>query len=150
MIFRTAPGVNLWVTGPTNAFKDGLQGLSATVETDWIPFPFSMSWKFTRPDHPVRFAQGEPFCLFVPVTRGLVAASEPRITSITENPELLEAWRWGTARRSLDGLLAESERDLYQRWYKNGEAPRRSTGDAPADHETNIVARPFTRGGTPG
>jgi hypothetical protein len=36
-MFRTEPGYNLWVTGPPNVFKDGIQALSAVVEADWIP-----------------------------------------------------------------------------------------------------------------
>src|SRR5262244_1444874 len=60
VIVRTPPGWNLWVSGPTNSFKDGVQALSASIEADWMPFTFSMNWKLTRPGLPVRFEKGEP------------------------------------------------------------------------------------------
>jgi hypothetical protein len=145
LVLRTAPGYNLWVTGPINRFKDGVQGLSASIETDWMPFTFSMNWKVTRPDATIRFEAGEPFAAFFPVQRGVVAACEPRLASIQEEPALEASYQWANARRRLDTVLAESERDSYQKWYSSGEMPRRSDGSAPADHETNVVARPFKR-----
>src|SRR5262245_40577017 len=54
-IFRTQPGYNLLVRGPANEFKDGAIGLDAIVETDWLPYPFTMNWKITRPRWKVRF-----------------------------------------------------------------------------------------------
>jgi hypothetical protein len=33
VIIRTGPGNDLWVTGPVNEFKDGIQALSAVIET---------------------------------------------------------------------------------------------------------------------
>ncbi len=146
LILRTAPGFNLWVSGPVNAFKDGIQPVSASIEADWMPFTFSMNWKMTRPAAPIHFAKGEPFCSFFPVTRGVVAACEPELRPAESDPALLENYRWGLARRDLDDLLAERERETYQGWYLDGEMPKRAAGTAPDDHETNIVARPFSRG----
>ena len=70
-IISTCPGYDLWVTGPVNEFKDGIQALSAAIETYWTPFPFTMNWKFTRPNLKVRFEKGEPFCFFFPIEHGL-------------------------------------------------------------------------------
>ena len=42
------PGWSMWtVSGPPNHIKDGVQPLTALVETDWLPFPFTMNWIFT-------------------------------------------------------------------------------------------------------
>ena len=60
-LFRTPPGWSIWTMGPPNHIKDGVQPLAGLVETDWLPFPFTMNWKFTRPGK-VRFEKGEPFC----------------------------------------------------------------------------------------
>ena len=43
VIFRTEKGVNMWVGGLPNEFKDGAQPLTAIVETDWMPYTFAMS-----------------------------------------------------------------------------------------------------------
>jgi len=34
--------------GPPNWPKDGVYPLSGLVETDWLPFPFTMNWQMTR------------------------------------------------------------------------------------------------------
>ena len=38
-----------------------MQPLVGLIETDWLPFPFTMNWVFTRPGR-VRLEKGEPFC----------------------------------------------------------------------------------------
>jgi hypothetical protein len=47
-LFRTPPGVNLWVKGPSNWPKDGICPLEGVVETDWASSTFTMNWKVTR------------------------------------------------------------------------------------------------------
>src|SRR5579875_3362424 len=53
-LFRTSQGWDMSAGGPPNLPKDGIQPLTGIVETDWLPFPFTMNWKFTRPGR-VRF-----------------------------------------------------------------------------------------------
>jgi hypothetical protein len=48
-LFRTKPGWDMWAGGPPNQPKDGIYPLTGLVETDWLPFPFTMNWIFTRP-----------------------------------------------------------------------------------------------------
>ena len=42
-LFRTPQRWSMWVSGPPNHIKDGVQPLAALVETDWLPFPFTMN-----------------------------------------------------------------------------------------------------------
>src|SRR6185369_3296617 len=58
LIFRTPPGYDLWIGGTPNEAKDGISPLTAMVETDWMPFTFSMNWRFTRKNQWVRFSKG--------------------------------------------------------------------------------------------
>ena len=76
-VIQTPPAYDLWVTGPANDFKDGIQALFAVIETYWMPFTFTMNWKFTRPQAKVRFEKGEPFCFFFPVEHGLLEQFNP-------------------------------------------------------------------------
>ena len=48
-LFRTDPGIALWVRGIPNQPKDGIAPLDGLVETDWLDFTFTMNWQFTRP-----------------------------------------------------------------------------------------------------
>ena len=108
VIFRTAEGFNLWVTGPPNLFKDGIQALSAVVETDWMPFPFAMSWKFTRPGHRVSFEKGEPYCFLFPVERGLLQRCEPSMHRMEDDPEMARQYRVAHYKREFPQAVESS------------------------------------------
>lgn len=124
-ILRTPPGVNLWVGGSPNRFKDGLAPLSAVIETDWSPFTFTMNWRFTRPGHRVRFEENEPFCFFFPVDRKLVQAIRPRIAPIDQEPGLAERFdAWSRSRNHFQAQAAEappkSAAEGWQKFYYRG------------------------------
>ena len=48
VLFRTPKGINLWVKGPANWIKDGVQPLEGIVETDWSVSTFTMNKKNSR------------------------------------------------------------------------------------------------------
>lgn len=151
-IFRTSPGVNLWVTGPPNRFKDGLQPLAAVVETDWIPYNFTMNWKFTRAGVRVRFERGEPYCFIFPVPRGIVEDCEPRMRPITDEAGLQEMHRraynertfLSTVQAALGDKPVRNDKSLrFQGWYMAGLMPDGSPVEQ--QHQTSIEAKPFER-----
>jgi len=68
-IFKTSPGHNLFVKGPTNFFRHGAQALEAIIETDWLPYTFTLNWKITKPYETVTFLKGEPLATIFPIPR---------------------------------------------------------------------------------
>jgi len=153
-MFRTDPDYNLWVSGPPNTFKDGIQALSAVVETDWMPYTFTMNWKVTRPDHRIRFEKGEPYCFVFPVQRGLVEEMEPKLRDLGEDPEAQR--QDGYARRMrnflnnvktmkvLEGEEAEvmnAKALNFQMWYMKGQMPDGS--GVFEGHQRRLELRPF-------
>lgn len=151
-IFRTAPGVNLWVTGPPNRFKDGLQPQSALVETDWIPYNFTMNWMFTRSGTRVRFERGEPYCFVFPVPRGIVEDCEPKLRPITAEPGLEAMHRRAYSERTFlhtvkattgAETVKNDKRLRFQGWYMAGRMPDGSP--VAQQHQTSIEAKPFER-----
>jgi len=99
VIFRTEPGWDLMVSGPTNAPKDAIAPLSGVVETDWAPFSFTMNWRFTRSAQRVGFAAGEPFCHIYPVQRGVLEEVTPTILPLSAAPDLARRHReWSQSR----------------------------------------------------
>lgn len=145
-LFRTEPGVNLWVGGPVNRFKDGIQALSGIVETDWSPVTFTMNWKITREAHPIRFARDEPICHIFPVPRGLVDGVSPEITSLDSDPELKRDYEQARdARRAfIEGLKNRQPEFVaagWQRDYFRGVFP--SGRRAFAGHQTKLHPKPF-------
>lgn len=143
-VIRTAPGHGLWLGGPANRFKDAIQPMSAVVETDWMPYTFSFSWKFTRPGTKVRFEREEPFCMFFPIARGTVDACEPRLRALAAEPELHDQYRWALARRDLDVTLAVDTREQFQSWYKDATKPDGTAADV-EDHRIVNKPKPFQR-----
>ena len=112
-LFRTPPGWGMMCSGAPNHIKDGIQPLVGLIETDWLPFPFTMNWVFTRPGK-VRFEKGEPFCF---------------ITLVEHNKRLANG----------DPAAAK---EAWQRFYFKGELPE-ETGPAPADHVNKRRLKPL-------
>lgn len=147
-IFRTPPGYNLWISGPANTFKDGIQCMSAMIETDWMPYTFSVNWKFTRPDHPIRFEADEPFCQIFPVERGLVERLDPQERMLSEAPDIQRQFHTGMlkrnakeVRRRLTGQKDDALR--WQGWYMRGLLPDES--EEFPDHQSALKVPPFRK-----
>ena len=135
-LFRTDPGWGLWVRGAPNHVKDGIQALDAVVETDWLPFTFTMNWKFTRPGI-IEFKVGEPFCFVMPFQHTALDAIEPKVVALKENPDLeREYLAWMRSRRAFnEGLARRSEGRAKQSWKKLYHQVKTATGgDAPHSH----------------
>ncbi|MBA2935923.1 cupin-like domain-containing protein [Sphingomonas sp. CGMCC 1.13654] len=150
-LFRTSPGWNLWVGGAPNEAKDGIAALSGLIETDWSPYSFTMNWRFTRPDHWVRFEPGETICFFFPVQRGVVEAVQPRVRPIEEAPELKQQFEeWSRSRDAFHERMREAPpsqpSEKWQKLYYRGVCPAGETGTP--DHQSKIRVRDFE--GQPG
>ena len=136
-LFRTPPGWSMWVQGPPNHVKDGIQPLTGLVETDWLPFPFTMNWIFTRPGR-VRFEKGEPFCFITLMQDKPMSEFQPVIKRLAANQSLREQYdAWYRQRSEFNARLIKQDpgamRDAWQRFYFKGELPE-ETGPAPKDH----------------
>ncbi|MGZ8363701.1 MAG: DUF6065 family protein [Caulobacteraceae bacterium] len=136
-LFRTSPGWSMWVTGPPNHVKDGIQPLTGLVETDWLPFPFTMNWLFTRPGK-VRFEKGEPFCFITLVQDKQVEKVEPVLRSMESDPVLHGQFNaWHEQRTTFNARIMKGEpmalKEAWQRFYFKGELPA-DTGPPPKEH----------------
>jgi len=147
-LFRTPRGINLWVKGPTNYIKDGVQPLEGVVETDWLSATFTMNWKLTRPHYAVRFGRGEPICMVVPVPRSLAEQLEPVYVPLDDNPELAHDYReWEKSRSSFNSDLARLQPDAVKRgWQRDYMQGRSISGQEAEEHQTRLHLREFTRG----
>lgn len=125
-LFRTAPGTRLWIGGPPNWPKDGIYPLQGIVESDWLPFPFTMNWHFTRPNHPVRFEPYEPICFLTLIDDAPLEATQPILRYMSEEPALLRQYEsWRASRTDFNAKLdARDEGAIkagWQRHYFRGE-----------------------------
>ena len=148
-LFRTTPGYDLWVQGPVNHPKDGIQALTGVIETDWSPYAFTMNWLFTRPDLPIRFEKDEPFCHIFPVKRGELDAVQPELRVLSENPDLKRDHdAWSASRQKFMEDLQEPGSEAHaagwQKLYYRGLGPD-GQKSGPEDHRTRLRLKPFTK-----
>jgi hypothetical protein len=144
-LFRTSPGWGVWTCGSPNHVKDGIQPLTGLIETDWLPFPFTMNWIFTRPGR-IRFEKGEPFCFVTLIEHHKIEAVEPVMRPIESDLVLkgqLDAWT--KHRGEFNKRLARGEpeyvKEAWQRFYFKGELPD-DTGPPPKDHVNKRRLKP--------
>jgi hypothetical protein len=152
-IISTCPGYDLWVTGPVSEFKDGIQALSAVIETYWMPYTFTMNWKFTRPNFKVRFEKGEPFCFFFPIEHRLLERFNPAFKKISEVPDFEKQYKIGVAKRGFFDAFEragkkpkekDDKRLRWQGWYMRGEMPDGT--EVIEDHQKRVELKPFKYG----
>jgi len=123
-LFKTPPGWAVWARGAPNTVKDGVVPMDGLVETDWLPFPFTMNWRFTRPGV-VRFEAGEPFCFITLAPHGLLDAVQPKIAELDDDPKLKAAYdAWSASRADFGKRLqvreGEAVAEKWQRTYVQG------------------------------
>jgi hypothetical protein len=148
-LFKTEPGIDLYVTGPINRPKDAIAPLSGILETDWSPYTFTMNWLFTRPYQRVRFEVDEPFCHVFPIERGQIEDVQPAIRKLSENPELEREHKlWSESRKTFNAALAEpgsqAAQEQWQKTYFRGLLP--SGQRAPDGHRSRLRLRSFRTG----
>jgi hypothetical protein len=146
-LFRTSLGVNLWVKGPSNWLKDGVQPLEGVVETDWSHSTFTMNWKVTRPDTAIRFKQGDPICMICPIARGYAEQLEPVVLPLSGNKELCAQYtHWRESRNEFNKLLREeSDEAVKQGWQRDYMLGVAKEGEQFAEHQTGLKIQEFTR-----
>ncbi len=137
-LFRTPPGWAVWASGPPNAPKDGIAPLTGLIETDWLPFSFTMNWKFTRPGA-VEFKAGEAFCFITLAEHKALESVEPVIRSLDSDPALRDEYQaWSRSRTEFNAKLDVADPDAlrqsWQRFYTRGESA--TGGAAPEGHAT--------------
>lgn len=144
-LFRTPRGINLWVKGPANWIKDGAQPLEGIVETDWNEATFTMNWMMTRRNHTVRFEQGEPICMVVPVSRGLTESLDPVHQPLSSNPKLERSYnQWRESRFAFNESLAHNEDSAVKRgWQRDYMLGMNADGQPFTEHQTKLQVRSF-------
>lgn len=137
-LFRTEPGWNLVATGPTNQPKDGIAPLTGVIETDWLPYPFTMNWQMTRPGR-VRFQKDEPICMVSPVPANAATETEPAIRDLADNPELqAQAMAWKDRRDEfMQRFNAGDQATRKAGWQRDYFLGRRADGAAPDAQHVN-------------
>lgn len=149
LLFRTPPGYNLLARGPVNLPKDGASALEGLVETDCAVTTFTMNWQLTRPGHPVRFEEGEPFCMLVPQRRGELESFRPVHRDLSAAPQIRTGLKVFRTRRDdlqkrkfIADFIGRNAKawDEWEATYFRGRHP---DGTPFPDHQTKLRLREF-------
>ena len=126
-LFVTEPGWDLLATGPVNDPKDNAYPLTGIMESDWLPYPFTMNWQIMRPGR-VRFEEDEPFCFVSPVPKQALLDCDVEIHRLSDDPEL--SAQHDAFRNSREEFMQRIEagdqgavRQAWQRYYFIGQHP---------------------------
>lgn len=136
-LFRTPPGWAVLTSGAPNYLKHGIQALTGLIETDWLPFPFTMNWKFTAPGR-VRFDKGEPFCFVSVVEHDGLEKIEPVVCSVDSDSALKDQYAaWSVSRAQFNAKIQQGDpetlKQSWQKFYFQGRPPENG-GPAPEAH----------------
>ncbi len=142
-LFRTPPGWGVWASGTPNRPKHGIAPLTGLIETDWLPFPFTMNWQMTKPGR-VRFERGEPFCFITLMQHGKLEQVEPLLHRLEDNPELKTEYElWRDSRNDFNARLnSKEEKAMKERWQRHYMKGRTVTGDMAEEHRTKLRLKP--------
>lgn len=86
-IIKTNKDVSIYVRGVSNYGYEKVYPLDGLIETDWLPFPFTMNYKFKRPGTQI-FKKGDPLFMVFPVQRGFIESFSITNKKYESNPEL--------------------------------------------------------------
>lgn len=123
-VIQTPPGWGIWVSGPSNLWLDGASPLQGLVETNWLPFSFTMNWKITEKNKPIRIPLHFPICKLVPFPLNLNEVAKASYHELDENSDFGKAfWLYRGSRsrfnegihKKIDGHVAGN-----QKFYKHG------------------------------
>lgn len=119
-LFRTPPEYGLLISGPANHDKSGLTPLDAFVRTDWVPFPFTMNWRFTEAEKTVKFEAGEPICRIMPYPLALLNEMKMEFHDLGEDPVFMQkVQEWDQNRQR----NYQKQKEAEQQWAAEGKKP---------------------------
>jgi hypothetical protein len=144
-LFRTPPGVALWVGGVPNRPTPGAFPLEGVIETAWSPYTFTMNFKLTDAGRSVFFDPGEPLCVIRPVSFGSLESVRVRHAPIEEAPDLKRDFeRWRGLRLAFNADPDRTPKD-WQKNYNRGRSPDGQDA-AGGEHRTKLSLHKPERG----
>jgi hypothetical protein len=119
-VFRTPPGWELLIRGPSNVFYEGLHAFEGIVESDWHSATATMNWMVER-DTQITIRRGEPLVQVVPIKTEALEQFQPEILDM---PEDVEQEFMQFAEKRMEQITAEGKMK-YSGEYPRNERTRR-------------------------
>lgn len=140
-LFKTEYPYGLYVTGPPNTKYLNIIPLTGIVETYWLPFTFTMNWKFMGPGG-IHIKPGDIICQIFPVDMTMFDNVEAEIVPINNDPEMLKQFtEWSTSRGKFLSNLESKNASSWQKNYFRGTHPDKD--EIIETHKTNLNVPEF-------
>ena len=149
-LFRTPPGWSLLATGPFNEPRAGIAPLTGIMESDWLPYPFTMNWQMLDAGT-VRFQKDEAFCAIMPIPKNYLPDWEIAIHNLADDPVLRAEQETFRAARAdfLARVQAEDPAAIKQAWQRYYFVGSHPDGTPVEEHVNKLrLADPQEMGGT--
>lgn len=88
-LVKTPENVSIYIRGVSNQNYDNVYPLDGIVESDWLPFTFTMNYKFIKPGS-ITFKKGDPLFMFFPIERTYIESFNIIQKPISSNKELMD------------------------------------------------------------
>lgn len=125
-LFKTQHPIGMYTTGAPNNPKPNTIPLSGIVETNWVPYTFTMNWRFTQPGS-FTMEIGEPYCQIFPIDLTTFDEMIPEIRSLHEDKEFHDLyWDWNIARGNFiveSRIPGSGKSQSWQKHYIQGKYP---------------------------
>jgi len=143
-VFYTTKGNFMYCKGPTNHFKHGIQACEGLIETDWLPFTFTMNWMITKPNETIVFEKGEPICQLFPYPKEYVENFDAKIRTKDSMPtELKKLYDYWCHSRDVFNKADRNAGDWEGNYFKGEVHDNTSCEDLGRKHYTTIKMPKF-------
>jgi hypothetical protein len=139
-LFKTEYPYGLYITGGSNVEVSNPIPLTGIVETYWLPFTFTMNWRFTQKGL-FHMKPGDTICQIFPVDMAIFDNISTELVHINNNSELINDYReWSRSRTEFNN----NPNRLPKEWQKNyfrGTFPHKEGKEV--NHKTNLNVPEF-------
>ena len=124
-VVKTPPGWGIWVGPPSNEWIVNMQGLQGIVETNWLPFSFTMNWKILEENKTIVIPKYFPIAKMIPFPLNLNEKININYKNITEYPDFNKKFKdysesRGNFNKSLKEIPNNPDFTNVQGFYKKG------------------------------
>jgi hypothetical protein len=113
---------SVYCKGPANQHKKNIQPLEGIIETFWLPFTFTMNWKFEEPGD-VIFEKDEIMFSFSPIDLNYIESFDIIKTKMKLDNNLFVKYQTFSNSRTEHLQVGHTEGESWQKYYMKGKCP---------------------------
>jgi len=112
----------VYCKGPANLHKKNIQPLEGIIETFWLPFTFTMNWKFEEPGE-VLFKKDEIMFSFFPVDLNYIESFDIIKRPMKLDSTLSKKYETYSSSRNEHIQIGDTDGETWQKYYMKGMCP---------------------------